>query len=162
MKKVTLMFVVVFFFIVGNVSASNSSKTEKPQIIPIGKEVEVKDQATKMFIYDTMQVWMRRSLDDFYHNKYHANSIRWRGPKPEGIRIWIQQVVAPSEYDGVYTHLIKISLQRDELIINDKKKMKTEDTFTYAVNAHLLSLCPESRKSEKEFKILLFHHKVRP
>ncbi|MDF2791655.1 MAG: hypothetical protein K0S80_4757 [Neobacillus sp.] len=41
---------------------------------------------------------------------------------------------------------IKISLQRDELIINDKKKIKTEDTITYAVNADLLSLCPESQE----------------
>jgi hypothetical protein len=159
MKKVTLMFVMVFFFIVGNASASNIMKTEKPQIIPVGKEVEVKDQATKMFIYNLMQVWMRHSLAD-YHNKYHADSISWGG-QPKGIRVWIRQV-GPSENDRTYTHLIKISLQHDEIIINDKEKMKTEDTFTYVVNADLLSLCPESGKSEKEFKILRFHHKVRP
>ncbi|MCM2534169.1 hypothetical protein NDK43_19650 [Neobacillus pocheonensis] len=161
MKKVTVMLVVVFFFIVGNASASNIIKTEKLQIIAVGKEVEVKDQATKMFIYDLMQIWMRHSLDDYYHNKYHADSISWGGLKPEGIRVWIRQV-GPSENDRTYTHLIKISLQHDELIINDKKKMKTEDTFTYMVNADLLSLCPESGKSEKEFKLINSYHKVQP
>ncbi|WP_066074836.1 hypothetical protein [Neobacillus soli] len=162
MKKVMLILVVVFFFIVGNASASNIMKTEEPQIMPVGKEVEVKDQAAKMFIYDTMQVWMRHSLVDYYHNKYHADSIEWGELKPEGIRVWISQVVAASENDRIYTHLIKISLQHNELIINDKKKLKTEDTFSYVVNADLLSLCPESGKSEKELKILRFHHKVRP
>ncbi|MEH7336615.1 hypothetical protein V7161_28720 [Neobacillus drentensis] len=161
MKKVTLMLVVIFFLIAGNASASNIMKSEKPQIMSVGKEIEVKDQATKMFIYDTMQVWMRHSLVDYYHNKYHADSISWGGPKPEGIRIWIRQL-GPSENDGIYTHLIKVSLQRDELIINDKKKIKTEDSFTYVVNAGLLSLCPESGKSEKEFKLINSDHKVRP
>lgn len=53
-------------------------------------------------------------------------------------------------------------LLRDELIINDKKKIKTADTFTYAVNARLLSMCPESGKSGNEFKLINSYHKVRP
>jgi len=154
MNKVVLMLVTVFFLTAGNASAAKVTAVG-------GKKYEVKDQATKMFIYDTMQVWMHHSLVDYYHNKYHADSINWGEPKPEGIRIWIKQL-GPSENDRIYTHLIKISLQRDELIINDKKKMKTEDTFTYVVNAHLLSLCPESGKSEKEFKLINSYHKVRP
>ena len=155
------MLVVMFFLILGNASASNIMKSEKPQIISVGKEIEVKDQATKMFIYDTMQVWVRHSLVDYYHNKYHADSINWGEPKPEGIRIWMRQL-GPSENDRIYTHLIKISLLRDELIINDKKKIKTEDTFTYVVNADLLSLCRDSGKSEKELKLINSYHKVRP
>lgn len=39
---------------------------------------------------------------------------------------------------------------------------KTKDEFTYVVNAHLLSLCPESGRSEKEFKLINSYHKVRP
>ncbi|MBI0579987.1 hypothetical protein IEC97_21740 [Neobacillus cucumis] len=161
MKKATLMLVVVFFLIVGNAYASNIMKSEKPQIMSVGKEIEVKDQATKMFIYDTMQVWLHHSLLDYYHNKYHADSISWGELKQEGIRIWIRQL-GPSETDRIYTHLIKISLQRDELIINEKKKIKTEDTFTYVVNADLLSLCRDSGKSEKELKLINSYHKVRP
>jgi hypothetical protein len=68
----------------------------------------------------------------------------------------------PTEKNGMYTHLIKISLQHEKLIINDKKVIKTKDTFTYAVNADLLSLCPESGKSEKELKLINSYHKVRP
>jgi hypothetical protein len=154
MSKVVLMLVTVFFLTAGNASAAKVTAVG-------GERYEVKDQATKMFIYDTMQVWMRHSLEDYYHNKYHADSISWGELKPEGIRIWIRQL-GPNENDGTYTHLIKISLQRDELIINDKKKIKTKDTITYAVNADLLSLCPESGKSEKELKLINSDHKVRP
>jgi hypothetical protein len=114
-----------------------------------------------MFIYNTMQVWMRHSLVDYYHNKYHADSISWGELKPEGIHVWIKQL-EPTENDRTYTHHIKISLQYDKLIINDKKEIKTKDTFNYAVNADLLSLCPESGKSEKELKLINSYHKVRP
>lgn len=154
MNKVVLMLVAVFFLTVGNASAAKVTAVG-------GERYEVKDQATKMFIYDTMQVWMRHSLDDYYHNKYHADSISWGELKPEGIHVWIKQL-KPTENDRMYTHLIKISLQYDKLIINDKKEIKTKDTFTYAVNAHLLSLCPESGKSEKELKLINSYHKVRP
>ncbi|MGI8386597.1 hypothetical protein [Robertmurraya sp. P23] len=154
MNKLVRLLVTVFFLTAGNVSGTKVTAVG-------GEEYEVKDQATKMFIYDTMQVWMHHSLVDYYHNKYQADSINWGEPKPEGLRIWIREL-GPSENEGKYTHLIKISIQRDELIINNKKKIKTEDEFTYAVNAHLLSLCPESGKSEKEFKLINSYHKVRP
>ncbi|WHX98050.1 hypothetical protein [Neobacillus sp. DY30] len=154
MNKVVLMLFTLFFLTAGNASATNVTEVG-------GEKYEVKDQATKMFIYDTMQVWVHHSLVDYYHNKYQADSISLGELKPEGIRIWIKQL-GPSENEGIYTHLIKISLQRDELIINNKKKIKTEDTFSYAVNANLLSLCPESGKSEKEFKLINSYHKVRP
>ncbi|MED4229569.1 hypothetical protein [Neobacillus cucumis] len=79
MNKVVLMLVTVFFLTVGYASAA--------EVKAVGGEIyEVKDQATKMFIYDTRQVWMRHSLNDYYHDKYHADFISWRGPKPEGIR----------------------------------------------------------------------------
>ncbi|MEH7417005.1 hypothetical protein V7266_17105 [Neobacillus drentensis] len=104
---------------------------------------------------------MRHSLVDYYHNKYHADSISWGELKPEGIHVWIKQL-KPTENDRTYTHLIKISLQYDKLVINEKKEIITKDTFTYAVNADLLSLCPESGKSEKELKLIDSYHKVRP
>jgi hypothetical protein len=153
MNRIVLLLATVFFLTAGNAAAK--------AVAVGGEKYEVKDQATKMFIFDTMQVWMHHSLVDYYHNKYQADSINWGEPKPERIRIWIRQL-GPSEYDRIHTHLIKISLQRDALIINGKKKIKTEDTFTYAVNARLLSLCPESGKSEKEFKLINSYHKVRP
>ena len=46
MKKITLMLVMAFFFIVGNASAS--------ELIETGKEVEVKEYAPKMFIYQAL------------------------------------------------------------------------------------------------------------
>jgi hypothetical protein len=153
MNKIVLLLATVFFLTAGNAAAKDTALG--------GEKYEVKDQATKMFIFDTMQVWMHHSLVDYYHNKYQADSINWGQPKPEGIRIWIRQL-GPSENGRIHTHLIQISLLHDELIINGKKKIKTEDTFTYAVNARLLSLCPESGKSEKEFKLINSYHKVRP
>lgn len=69
MNKVVLMLVTVFFLTAGNASAAKVTAVG-------GKKYEVKDQATKMFIYDTMQVWMHHSLVDYYHNKYHADSIK--------------------------------------------------------------------------------------
>jgi hypothetical protein len=35
--------------------------------------VEVKDQATKMFIYESLQTWMTHDMSDFYHKKYKAD-----------------------------------------------------------------------------------------
>jgi hypothetical protein len=154
MNKVVLMLLTVFFLTASNTSAA--------KVTAVGEEsYEVKDQATKMFIYDTMQVWLRHSLNDYYHNKYHADSISWGQLKPEGIHVWIKQH-EPTETGRTYTHLIKISLEYDKLMINDKKEIKTKDTFTYAVNADLLSLCPESGKSEKELKLMNSTHTVRP
>jgi len=150
-NKVVLMLVMIFFLTVGNASAAKVTAVG-------GERYEVKDQATKMFIYDTMQVWMHHSLVDYYHNKYHADSISWGELKPEGIHIWIKQL---KQNDRMYTHLIKISLQYDKLTINNKKEINTKDTFTYAVNAHLFSLCPESGKTEKELKLINSYHKVR-
>ncbi|MGE8081412.1 hypothetical protein [Peribacillus loiseleuriae] len=50
----------------------------------------------------------------------------------------------------------------ENVIINDTNEIKAADTFIYAVNAGLLSLCPESGKSEKEIKLINSYHKVRP
>ena len=53
-------------------------------------------------------------------------------------------------------------LPYEKVIIDDKKEIKAADTFIYAINADLLSLCPESGKSEKEIKLIDSYHKVRP
>lgn len=83
-NKVLLMLVMVFFLTAGNTSAAKVTAVG-------GENYEVKDQATKMFIYDTMRVWMRHSLDSYYHNKYHADSISWGELKPEEIHVWVKQ-----------------------------------------------------------------------
>ena len=154
MKKVVLMLVMIFFFVAGNVSASEFFET--------GKEVEVKDQATKMFIYESLQTWMTHDISDFYHKKYKAESIQWEGPKPEKIRIWIKEVKPSPGNRTTYTHVIRVFLPYENVIVNDKKEIKSADTFIYAVNAGLLSLCPESGKSEKEIKLINNFHKVGP
>jgi hypothetical protein len=53
-------------------------------------------------------------------------------------------------------------LPYEKVIIDDKKEIKAADTFIYAINADLLSLCPESGKSEKKIKLIDSYHKVRP
>jgi hypothetical protein len=153
LKKVALMLAMVIFFIVGNASASDFIET--------GKEVEVKDQAAKMYIYESLETWMTHDVSDFYHKKYKAESIQWDGPNPEKIRIWIKEV-KPGSGDRPYTHVIRVFLPFEKVIINDKKGIKSADTFIYAVNAGMLSLCPESGKSEKEIKLINSYHKVRP
>lgn len=153
MKKIILMLVMVFFFIVGDASAS--------EFIETGKEVEVKDQAAKMYIYESLETWMTHDVSDFYHKKYKAESIQWGGPKPEKIRIWIKEV-KPGFGDRTYTHVIRVFLPYENVIINETKQIKAADTFIYAVNANLLSLCPESGKSEKEIKLINTFHKVSP
>lgn len=153
LNKVVLMLVMLFFFVAGNVSAS--------EFVETGKEVEVKDQAAKMYIYESIGTWMTHDISDFYHKKYKAKSIQWDGPRPEKIRIWIKEV-KPSLGDKTYTHVIRVFLPYENVIVNDKKEIKAADTFIYAVNAGLLSLCPESGKSEKEIKLINSYHKVRP
>ncbi len=153
-NKVVLMLGMLLFFVAGNVSAS--------EFVETGKEVEVKDQATKMFIYESLQTWMTHDISDFYHKKYKANSVQWGGPKPEEIRIWIKGVKPTPENRKGYTHLIRVFLPYENVIVDDKREIKAADTFVYAVNAGLLSLCPESGKSEKEIKLINSYHKVLP
>ena len=153
MKKITLMLVMAFFFIVGNASAS--------ELIETGKEVEVKEYAPKMFIYQALHTWMTHDVSDYYHKKYNAKSVEWEGPKPEKIRIWIKDI-KPNSGDRTHTHVVRVFLPYEKVIIDDKREIKAADTFIYAINADLLSLCPESGKSEKEIKLIDSYHKVRP
>lgn len=153
MVKITLMLVMVFFFIVGNASAS--------KFIDTGKEVEVKECAPKMFIYQALHTWMIHDISDYYHKKYNAKSVGWEGPKPEKIRIWIKDI-KPSSVDGTHTHIVRVFLPYEKVMIDDKMEMKAADTFIYEINANLLSLCPESGKSEKEIKLINSYHKVCP
>lgn len=147
------MLVIVFFFIVGSASAS--------ELIETGKEVEVKDYAPKMFIYQTLHVWMRHDVSEYYRKKYDAKkSVEWKGPNPEKIRIWIKDIKRGSD-DRIHTHIVRVFLPYEKVIIDGKKEIKAADTFIYAINADMLSLCPESGKSEKEIKLIESYHKVR-
>ncbi|MFD0769010.1 hypothetical protein ACFQZ1_08890 [Bacillus sp. CGMCC 1.60114] len=154
MKKITLMLVIVFFFIVGNAYASNFIET--------GKEVEVKEYAPKMFIYQSLHVWMTHDVSEYYHKKYNAKkSVGWEGPNPDKIRIWIKEI-KPGSVDRTHTYIVRVFLPYEKVIIDNKKEIKAADTFIYAINANLFSLCPESGKSEKEIKLINSYHKVRP
>lgn len=143
----------ISFLTGGNVSAAD--------IIETGSETEVKDQAVKMYIYESLETWISQDVSDFYLKKYKANSIGWEGPKPENIRIWIKEVKAGFG-NQTYTHVIRVYLPLDHVKINEKKEIQTADTYIYAVHARLLSLCPESGKTEKEFRLINSYHKVRP
>ncbi|WP_316572062.1 hypothetical protein [Neobacillus sp. YIM B06451] len=149
--KVPLMLVMVFFLIVGNASAS--------ELIETGKEVEVKEFASKTFIYQVLHTWMVHDASDYYIKKYKAKSVGWEGPKLEKIRIWIKDI-KPST-DRTYTHVVRVFLPYEKVIIDDKKEIKAADTFIYAINANFLPFCPESGKSEKEIKLINSYHKVR-
>ena len=153
MKKVGLMLGMLFFFMTGSGTSAEFFET--------GEEIEVKDQATKMFIYESLNTWMTHDISDFYHEKYKANSIEWEGPKPENIRIWIKEVKHTPYNRTPYTHVIRVFLPYENVIVDKKQDINSADTYIYAVNAHLLSSCPESGKSEKEIKLIDTYHKVR-
>ena len=143
----------VFFFIVENASAS--------ELIETGKEVEVKEFAPKMFIYQSVHTWILHDVSDYYQKKYKAKSVEWEGPKPEKIRIWIS-AIKPNSGDGTHTHVVRVFLPYEKVMIDDKKEIKAADTFIYAIDANLFSLCHESGKSEKEIKLIKSYHKEQP
>ncbi|MEK5063681.1 hypothetical protein [Cytobacillus sp. FSL R5-0596] len=157
MNKIVLLLVMIFIFDSGNVSAADISET--------GKEVEVRDQATKMFIYGTLEEWVIMHASNIYQEEYNAKSVLREGPKPENIRIWIQPAkkVSKEPSDGIeYTHLIKITLPYEKVVIDNKKEIKAVDTLVYAVNPFILTACFETGKSEKQFKLINSHHEVLP
>ncbi|RYI27594.1 hypothetical protein EVU96_17610 [Bacillus infantis] len=150
LKKVMLL-VMGFVLLTGHVSAS--------EILETGEEAEVKDQAAKTFIYESLRVWLDQDISRLYHKKYKADSVEWIGPEREKVRIWIREVKSNPGPAG-YTHVIRIFLPYENVIVNNSKEVKSADTVIYAVNARFLSLCPESGKSEKEIKLLRTFHKV--
>jgi hypothetical protein len=151
LKKILLMLIMGTFLLTGHVSASEMIKT--------GEEVEIKDGAAKSFIYESLRVWMDQDISKLYHRKYNADSVEWKGPEREKVRIWIREVKSNPGPAG-YTHVIRIFLPYENVIVNNRKEVKSADTVIYAVNARFLSLCPESGKSEKEIKLLRTVHKV--
>lgn len=153
MKKLWLILIIVFFSFEGTTSASELMEKEKG--------VEVKDQATKMFIYDSLATWMTHDISDFYLRKYNAESIQWEGPRPERIRIWIKEV-SPGIENSSYTHILRVFMPYEKVLINNKEEIKAADTYIYAVNAIMLSQCPDSGKSVKEIKLIKSYHKVGP
>jgi hypothetical protein len=94
---------------------------------------------------------------DIYHKEYKAKSVKLLWPKAEKIRIWVKEV-KPGTGNRTYTHVVRVYLPYDSVVIDDKKKIKAHDTFIYAVDAGLLSV-PDGGKTEKRIKLINSFHK---
>lgn len=152
MKKWVLVAIMVLFWSQGHASATELMETEK--------EVEVTDEATKTFIYQSLDPWITLHVSDMYKQKYQTkHSIGWTGPKPEKIRIWMKEV-KPGLGEQTYTHVVRVYLPFDEVTLDNNVKMVTADTFIYAVNATQLSACPDGRKLNSQVKLIKWYHKV--
>ncbi|MCH6269525.1 hypothetical protein [Neobacillus citreus] len=129
--------------------------------IETGEEFEVKDIATKSFIYNSLNFWIFRESSDFYHKKYNANSVMPDPMEMKDIRIWIKEVKRqPGSFE--YTHIVRIYLPFDGIILNEKIKMKTADTLIFAVNTDYIAFanCSNPHLFEKTFELLDYYHKV--
>src|SRR3954465_4256776 len=88
----------------------------KAEFIETGEEVEVKEYAPKMFIYEALQPWLTQDASDIYFKKYQARkSVEMEGPKPENVRIWIKDT---KPGDGNYTHVITVLLPYENVILD--------------------------------------------
>lgn len=152
MNKVVLMLVLIFFFVVGNVSAAD--------IIETGKEVEIKDNATKSFVYLSLEQWLSQDIWNIYREKYNAKELRTQSPKTKDIKIWMKEAkTAPGTQR--FTHVIMLYVPYPEVVINEKKSMKTADICMYAVNAEVLSAYANPSSAQKSVKLIKCYHKVR-
>lgn len=150
MKKSLLIFAILFLFNTGNVVAES---------IKTGEEVEVKEYAPKLFIYDTLRMWLTLDSSVLYKKEYQAKSVEWEGPKPENIRIWIKDI---NSKDSKYTHIITVLLPYENVVIGGEKQIKATDKFIYAVDANLLPVCHDSNGMGNCVKLINSYHKVIP
>jgi hypothetical protein len=150
MKKILLMLAIAFFCVGSNASA---------QIIETGKEIEVKDQATKTFIYEILNQYISLNTEQFYRKKHSAvQSIGWEGPDPKKVRVWIKEAKSiPGKTH--YTHVVRVFVPYEKVTIDNKTEMKTADMFIYAIDANLFSHCSESGKTENQVKLIKHYHK---
>jgi hypothetical protein len=150
MKKILLILVIAFFTVGSGASAEVAGE---------GEVIEIKDKTTKTFMYQILSFpYIHHVASDFYHKKYNAESIGWGGLESENIRIWIQEV-KPTPGEDSYSHIIKVYIPYEKIIINNKKEIKTADTFVFAINGDMFSLCSESGKTEKQVKLIKHYHK---
>jgi hypothetical protein len=150
MKKILLMLAIAFFCVGSSASAEVTGE---------GKVVEIKDKATKTFMYQILSMpYIHHITSDFYHKKYNADSIGWGKLEAENIRIWIQEA-KPTPGEASYTHIVKVYIPNEKIIINNKKEIKSADTFVFAIDGDMFSLCSESGKTENQVKLLKHYHK---
>lgn len=151
MKKILLMLALAFFFLGSDASA---------EVIGEGKVVEIKDKTTKTFMYQILSIpYIHHIASDFYHKKYNAESIGWGELESENIRIWIQEA-KPTPGEAGYTHIVKVYIPYEKIIINGKKEIKTADTFVFAIDGDMFSLCSESGKTLEQVKLINHYHKA--
>jgi hypothetical protein len=155
-KSLPILFAFLFLIL-----CSPTGNTNAEEIIETGKEVEIKEYAPKMFIYEALHPWVGFDTSDFYLKKYHARkSVEMEGPKRENIRIWIK-IIKSGETN--FTHVITIFLPYEKVMIDGKKQMKAADRLTYAVNANQLAFCPNSDpNNKKSIKLIRYYHKAIP
>jgi hypothetical protein len=152
MNKVMLMLVMIFFFVAGNVSAAD--------IIETGKEVEIKDNATKNFVYLSLRQRLIHDIWNMYREKYNAKGLEMEHPETKDIKIWIKEAItAPGTQR--FTHVIRLYLPYPKVVVDEKKSMKTADICIYAVNAQDLSAYADRSLAQKSVKLIKCYHKVR-
>ncbi|WP_059170746.1 hypothetical protein [Bacillus sp. FJAT-27445] len=128
------------------------------EIIEKGTEIEVKEHATKMFIYALLNPWLVHDASDVYFKQYKAKkSVELDGPRPENIRLWIKDIKTG---DRKYTHIITVLLPYESVTIDGTKKLKASDRIIYAVNANQLSFCHGSEGRRNCVKLLHSYHKA--
>lgn len=139
-------------------SVSAVTAETKTEFIETGEEVEVKENAPKLFIFESLQPWLTQDASDLYFKKYNARkSVEMEGPKPENVKVWIKEV---KSIERKYTHLITVFLPYEKVIVDGKKPMKTADRFTYAVNATQLPVCHGKDGFASCVKLIDSTHKV--
>jgi hypothetical protein len=162
MKNLFVIFftTLLIFGMSGSASAGGSvPKNPSVEVAGTGKVIEIKDQATKTFMYQILSnPYILHIASDFYHKKYNAKSIGWGELESEKIRIWIQEA-KPTSGEASYTHIVKVYIPNEKIIINDKKEIKTSDTYVFAIEGDLFSLCSESGKTEEQVKLISHIHK---
>lgn len=153
-KYLVLTGLIIFTF-----SSVPAGKAETAmEFIETGEEVEVKESAPKIFIYETLDPWLTQDASDLYFKKYSARkSVEMEGPLPEDVRVWIKEV---KSIDRKYTHLITVYLPHEKVSVDGKKPMKTADKFTYAVNATQLPVCHDKDGMKDCVKLVDSYHKV--
>lgn|SRR5690606_21188642 len=146
MKKILLILAIAFFTVGSGASAEVAGE---------GEVIEIKDKTTKTFMYQILSMpYIHHVASDFYHKKYNAESIGWGGLESENIRIWIQEA-KPNPGEASYTHIVKVYIPYEKIIINDKKEIKTADTFVFAIDGDMFSLCSESHQQYLQLRMLL-------
>jgi hypothetical protein len=149
LKKILLMLTFAFFCISSNAYA---------QIIETGKEVEVKNQAAKTFIYQIFERYVSDNTAQYYHKKYKAKSIGWSGPDPKKVHVWIKEA-KQFPGDTRYTHVIRVFVPYEQVTIDNKPPMNVGHTFIYAVNGYLFSDSPVPGKPETRIKLMKHYYK---